>query len=67
MVDTTPRRFPSLNRRRDDLYHVGCLTDVIFNVSRVNINSETDDKDIFLLVIFKFNKLYIYIYPLTHS
>jgi len=28
-VDTTPCRFPGLNQRGDDFYHVSYLTDVI--------------------------------------
>jgi len=31
----------------DDLHHVGCLTDVIFNVSWVNVSSGPDKRPFF--------------------
>ena len=43
-VHTSPRQFLDLNRHGDDFYYVGCLTDVIFNVSWVNVRSGSDDK-----------------------
>jgi len=41
-----PRRFPGPNRRGSGLRDVGGLTDVIFNVSWVNVGSGSDDKSL---------------------